>query len=149
MLSVRDEAGLTYGIYSRHTGHTYSGGYWFTNASFNPELFGKGKEATMVQLKKWAENGITATELRDSKTNIVGSFKIGLSTTTGMAGNVLSVVERGEKPEYIYDYPRELEAVTVKQVNNAIKKYINLNKLITIESGSLDQDGKPLEDHNQ
>src|SRR5690606_10855172 len=41
MLSVRDEAGLTYGIYSRHSGHTYTGGYWLVNASFNPELFAK------------------------------------------------------------------------------------------------------------
>lgn len=149
MLTVRDEAGLTYGIYTRHSGYTFAGGYWFANASFNPELFAKGKEATMEQLTKWVKEGVTEAELEKSKTNIIGSFKIGLSTTTGMAGNVLSVVERGEQPEYIYEYPNELEAVTVKQVNEAIKKYIDLDQLVIIESGSLDQNGKPLEVVNQ
>lgn len=144
MLTVRDEAGLTYGIYSRHSGHNYTGGYWMVNASFNPELFGKGKEATLAELKKWVEKGITAEELKDKKTNMVGSFKIGLATTTGMAANILAVVERGLKPDYIYQYPKDLEAVTLDQVNAAIKKYIDLNNLIIIEAGSLDQTGKPL-----
>ena len=149
MLTVRDEAGLTYGIYTRHTGHTFTGGYWYINASFNPELFSKGEEATMKELKKWVKNGITEAELKASKSNIIGSFKIGLSTTTGMAANLLAVVERDKQPEYIYKYSKELEAVTVNQVNKAIKKYIDSNRLVIVKSGSLDQDGKPLDDKNE
>ena len=145
MLTVRDEAGLTYGIYSRHAGHTFNGGYWLINASFNPELFAKGKEATMLELEKWSKNGITAAELKDKKSNLIGSFKIGLASTYGMASNILAVVERGENPDYIYQYSDDLEGVTLEQVNSAIKKYIDLDKLIIIESGSLDQSGKPLE----
>ena len=62
-----------------------------------------------------------------------------------MASNILAVVERGENPDYIYQYSDDLEGVTLEQVNSAIKKYIDLDKLIIIESGSLDQSGKPLE----
>ncbi|QAA82045.1 insulinase family protein [Aequorivita sp. H23M31] len=144
MLTVRDEQGLTYGIYSRHDGQTYTGGYWLINASFAPELFAKGKKATLVELEKWYKNGITAEELKDKKSNLIGSFKIGLATTSGMARNILSVVERGEDPDYINQYPKDLEAITVDQVNAAIKKYLDLDKLIIIESGSLDQNGEPL-----
>lgn len=145
MNTVRDDAGLTYGIYSRHSGHTYSGGHWLVNASFNPELLAQGKEATLEQLEKWIKDGITTAELEDKKSNIIGSFKIGLATTQGMARNILAVVERGKEPSYIYEYPEELEAVTLKQVNDAIKKHIDFDKLIIIEAGSIDQDGKPLE----
>lgn len=145
MLTVRDEAGLTYGIYSRHTGHTFMGGYWYINASFNPELFAQGKAATLEELKKWVKKGITTAELNDKKSNLIGSFKIGLATTSGMASNILAVVQRGENPDYIYQYPLDLEAITLDEVNSAIKKYIDLNKLIIIESGSLDQNGEPLE----
>ena len=98
----------------------------------------------MVELEKWTKNGITAAELKDKKSNLIGSFKIGLSTTSGMASNILAVVQRGENPDYIYQYPKDLEAITLEQVNAAIKKYIDLNKLIIIESGSLDQKGEPL-----
>lgn len=145
MLTVRDEAGLTYSIYSRHAGHTYTPGHWFVNASFAPDLFDKGRKATMEQLKIWRNDGLTAAELKDSKSSLIGSFKIGLATTSGMASNILSVVQRGEEPSYIYKYPAELEAVTLEQVNSAIKKYIDLDNLVIIEAGSLDQEGKPLE----
>jgi zinc protease len=68
-----------------------------------------------------------------------------LSTTQGLASNILAVVQRGEEPDYIYKYPEELEAVTLEQVNGAIKKYIDLTKLVIVEAGSIDQNGKPLE----
>ncbi|WP_026452337.1 M16 family metallopeptidase [Aequorivita capsosiphonis] len=144
MLTVRDEAGLTYGISSRQSGYTFADGYWFINASFNPELFATGEEATLKELKKWSEKGITAAELKDKKSSLIGAFKIGLATTRGMAANILAVVERGEQPSYIYEYPAMLEAVTLKQVNEAIKKYIDVDKLVIIKAGSLDQEGKPL-----
>lgn len=144
MLTVRDEAGLTYGIYTRQTGYTFADGYWYINASFNPELFATGKEATLKELKKWSEKGITAAELKDKKSSLIGAFKIGLSTTQGMARNILAVIQRGDQPSYIYEYPAMLQAVTLEQVNAAIKKYIDVDKLIIIEAGSLDQEGKPL-----
>lgn len=144
MLTVRDEAGLTYGIYTRQDGYIFADGYWFINASFNPELFATGKEATLTELRKWSEKGITAEELKDKKSSLIGGFKIGLSTTQGMASNILAVVQRGEQPDYIYEYPAMLEAVTLEEVNAAIKKYIDVEKLVIIEAGSLDQDGTPL-----
>lgn len=124
MKTVRDEAGLTYGIYTKLDGYTFADGYWYINASFNPQLLSKGKAATMDELSKWANQGITAEELKDKKTSLIGSFKIGLATTRGMAANILAVLQRGEQPEYIYKYPEELNAVTLKQVNAAIKNIL-------------------------
>ncbi|MDN3724157.1 pitrilysin family protein [Aequorivita sp. SDUM287046] len=145
MKTVRDEAGLTYGISARQDGYTFADGYWFINASFNPELSATGKEATLKELKTWRKDGITAEELKDKKSSLIGGFKIGLATTQAMASNILAVVQRGLEPDYIYKYPTDLEAVTLEQVNAAIKKYIDVDKLIIIEAGSLDQSGKPLE----
>ncbi|WP_394972843.1 M16 family metallopeptidase [uncultured Croceitalea sp.] len=144
MRTVRDEDGLTYNIGSNHSRHMHTGGHWYVNASFNPNLFQKGLDATMVQIKKWVNQGITAEELAAKKTNLTGSFKVGMATTGGLARTILSFVERGLGPNYIDQYPTEVEAITLEQVNAAITKYIDLDKLIIIKSGSLDQDGKPL-----
>ncbi|MBU2975092.1 M16 family metallopeptidase [Zobellia sp. B3R18] len=144
MRTVRDEDGLTYSINARHSGHNYVDGYWYVNASFNPNLFQKGLDATMVQIKKWVEQGVTEEELAAKKTNLTGSFKVSLSTTGGLAGALLDFVERGLEPEYIDQYTKDIEAVTLEQVNSTIKKYIDLNKLIIIKSGSLDDNGNPL-----
>ncbi|MCX7547205.1 pitrilysin family protein [Xanthomarina sp. F1114] len=145
MRTVRDEDGLTYSIGSGHSGHTYNKGYWMVKASFNPELFQQGLDATMVQLEKWVNQGITQEELDAKKTNITGSFKVGMATTTGLAGTILNFVKRGQSPDYMYQYSKDIEAVTLEQVNAAIKKYIDLDKLIIVKSGSLDENGKPLE----
>lgn len=145
MQTVRDIDGLTYSISSSLAGNITTGGYWFVNASFNPKLFQKGLDASMVQVEKWVKDGITEEELKNKKTNLIGSFKVGMATTTGMARATLSFVERGLDPSYIEQYPKDIEKVTLKQVNDAIKKYIQLDKMIIIKSGSIDQDGNPLQ----
>lgn len=144
MLTVRDEQGLTYSIKSSHSGHSFAGGYWEVNASFNPSLFQNGLDATMEQVVEWRNNGVTAQELAAKKSNLMGAFKVGLSTTMGLAGTILNFVERGLEPSYINQYPEDIKAVTLEQVNTAIKKHIDLDKLIIIKSGSLDQKGAPL-----
>jgi zinc protease len=145
MQTVRDKDGLTYSISSSLGGNITTGGYWFVNASFNPTLFQKGLDATMVQVDKWVKDGITEKELENKKTNLIGSFKVGMATTTGMARTILSFVERDLEPSYIEQYPKDVEKVTLKQVNDAIKKYIQLDKMIIVKSGSLDKDGNPLQ----
>ncbi|KAF2337960.1 M16 family metallopeptidase [Flavobacterium nitrogenifigens] len=144
MQTVRDNDGLTYNISSGLGGNIETGGYWFVNASFNPNLFQKGLDATMVQVDKWVKNGITAEELANKKTNLIGSFKVGMSTTNGMARTILSFIERGLEPNYIDQYPKDIEKATLQQVNDAIKKYIQLDKMIIVKSGSLAKDGNPL-----
>ncbi|BDU25091.1 pitrilysin family protein [Flavobacterium sp. GSB-24] len=144
MQTVRDNDGLTYSISSGIGGNIQTGGYWFVNASFNPGLFQKGLDATMVQVDKWVKNGITAEELENKKTNLIGSFKVGMSTTNGLARTILSFIERGLEPNYIDQYPKDIQKATLQQVNDAIKKYIQLDKMIIIKSGSLDQNGNPL-----
>nr|WP_315246746.1 pitrilysin family protein [uncultured Flavobacterium sp.] len=144
MQTVRDVDGLTYSISSGTGGNIMTGGYWYVNASFNPSLFQKGLDATMVQVNKWLKDGITASELENKKTNLIGSFKVGLSTTTGLSRTILGFVERGLDPDYIDQYPKDIEKVTLKEVNEAIRKYIQPDKMVIIKSGSLDKDGNPL-----
>ena len=144
MQTVRDNDGLTYSISSGLGGNITTGGYWYVNASFNPTLFQKGLDATMVQVNKWVKEGITTEELENKKTNLIGSFKVGMSTTNGMASTILNFIERGLEPSYIDQYPKDIQKVTLTEVNDAIKKYIQLDKMIIVKSGSLDKDGNPL-----
>ena len=145
MQTVRDNDGLTYGIYSTLSGNVTTGGYWYINASFNPTLFQKGLDATQVQVNKWVKEGITLEELENKKTNLIGSFQVGMATTEGISRTILNFLERGLEPSYIDQYPKDIEKVTLEQVNNAIKKYVQLDKMIIIKSGSLDKNGNPLQ----
>lgn len=144
MKTVRDVDGLTYNITSGMGGNIMTGGYWYVNASFNPSLFQKGLDATMVQVDKWLKDGITEGELENKKANLIGSFKVGLSTTSGLSRTILGFVERGLEPSYINQYPKDIEKVTLKEVNEAIRKYIQPDKMVIIKAGSLDKNGNPM-----
>ena len=144
MQTVRDNDGLTYSIGASHTSDRYSDGYFVVSASFNPTLLQKGEDATRIQINKWIDQGLSESELANKKSNLIGSFKVRLSTTGGLASSILSFINEGKSPAYIDEYPNEINAVTLSQVNLAIKKYINPATFLTLKSGSIDKNGNPL-----
>ena len=145
MQTVRDEQGLTYNIQSWVGGvDNGNDGYWLIGGSFAPTMVDKGRDAAIEQLNKWLVGGVTQAEVDAKKSTITGSYKVGLATTRGLAGQILTNAERGRPNSYLDDFPKLINALTVDQVNNVIQKYINNEKLIFIAAGSLDKDGNPL-----
>jgi len=147
MSTVRDEKGLTYdirtGIGGINNGYD---GYWIIQTTFAPKLVQTGYDATMEQLNMWVEDGITEDELSAKKTTITGLYKVGLATTRGLAGQILTNAERGRANSYLDKFPKVINALSVNQINGAITNYIDIDKLVFIAAGSLDKDGKPLGD---
>jgi zinc protease len=147
MQTVRDEQGLTYGIQSGVGGvDNGNDGYWAIWATFAPQLVDKGYDAAIEQLEKWLENGVTKAELDAKKSTITGSYKVGLATTRGLAGQILTNADRGRPNSYLDKFPELINALTVDQINNAIQKYIDMDKMVFIAAGSLNKDGKPIEE---
>ena len=145
MATVRDEAGLTYGIGSSLGGAgDGKDGFWTIYATFAPDLLEQGRAATMEQFEKWLSSGATADELAAKKTTITGSYQVGLASTKGVAGALLDIMERGRPLSYLDDYPEEIRALTLEQVNSVIGRYLSLDRLTIVAAGSIDADGRPL-----
>jgi zinc protease len=146
MQTIRDEQGLTYGIQSWLGGvDNGNDGYWVIWATFAPQLVDRGYNASIEQLEKWLEGGVTQAELDAKKTTITGSYKVGLATTHGLAGQIITNADRGRPNSYLDKFPELINALTVDQINNAIQKYIDKDKIVFVAAGSLDKEGKPLE----
>lgn len=144
MQSVRDEKGLTYGIYSSIQGvNDGADGYWSVWGTFSPDLLKEGKKAAIEQIKMWVKN-ITEKELKAKKETIIGSYKVGLATTGGLASQILTNAERGDPDSMLDQYPTIIRNVSLDQVNKTIKKYISPDKLVMVVAGSIDKNGKPL-----
>ncbi|MBL7959418.1 insulinase family protein [bacterium] len=138
MSNVRDNEGLTYGIYSTITGQTYSDGAWLVGAYFSPDLCKRGLESTQKQVAMWLDKGVSEAELKAKKTTITGVYKVALSTTGGVAAQLLSLAQRNIKMDYLDEYPAKINALTLDEVNGAIKKYIKPDSLHIIVAGSVD-----------
>ena len=137
MANVRDKEGLTYDVGARLGNDMVNAGDWKINASFAPALLEKGITSTRRQLTLWYENGATPAEIESRKTNLIGSFKVELATTDGMAGALLTAVNRGYDVGWLDEFPVKVRALTVEQINGAIKKYLKPDGMVLIKAGTL------------
>jgi zinc protease len=137
MSSVRDKEGLTYGIGAAVTNDIASDGDWRIDATFSPALLEQGIASTKRQLVLWRDEGVTADELARAKSRTAGSYKVGLATTSGLAGTILLLLNAGMPIEFVDEYPKRIDALTLDQVNGAIRKYIDPERMVLVEAGTL------------
>ena len=137
MGNVRDKEGLTYGIGSRLANDEESDGDWRISATFAPALLEKGIASTRRQLNLWYNEGVTDKEVADRKTNLVGSFKVGLATTDGMSAALITAVHRGLDVTWLDEYPKKIESLTTAEVNAAIKQHLKPETMYLIQAGTV------------
>ena len=146
MSIIRDDEGLTYGINSFLQGDTFADGQFAISGTFSPDLLAKGLNSTQREFKRWVNDGVTEDELKAAKTRAIGGYKVGLSTTSGMASRIHSITQRGYEPSYMDEYPEMINAITLEQVNSAIKKYIDPDKAIIVVAGTVTEDDLKMKD---
>ena len=137
MTEVRKNRGLTYSIRTGHEGDILTPGNWVLSASFAPSMLNDGLAAAHEVVQKWHDQGVSEEEVRAAIETLTGSYLVGLSTTSSVAGQVHSFMQRGFAPDYIDTYPLRVRQLTAQDVNQAIKKYFDPTKLTEVVAGSL------------
>ncbi|MFO1408377.1 MAG: pitrilysin family protein [Steroidobacteraceae bacterium] len=137
MSTVRDKEGLTYGVGAGIGDDTYADGYFEVYATFAPGLLERGIVSTRRELELWHAKGVTAGELARAKTRTAGSYVVGLATSAGLAGVVMRTLEAGLPLEYVDQYPDRVAALTLDQVNGAIRRHLDPSKMVLVEAGTL------------
>ena len=137
MSTVRDKEGLTYGVGAGMGNDAANDGYWKVSATFAPALLDKGIASTRRELLKWSRDGVTAAELAARKTDLIGSYQVGLATTGGLAHALQQAVLRGYAVSWLDEYPRAIDALTLEDVNRAIKKNIDPDKMVLVKAGTV------------
>ncbi len=135
--NVRDREGLTYGIGAGLKDDSFRDGAWLVQATFAPALLEKGMASVRREFTAWCKDGISADELAFRKTFLIGSFSVGLETTDGLATQLLRCAERGFDVKWLDEYPRDIGALTVEQVNGAIRKHLDAGRMIVVKAGTL------------
>jgi len=126
MSTVRDEMGLTYSIRSSLSGiTTHYTGSWQTSITLSHEAVEEGIDATKEVIRSFVEEGATEDELDAKKTTITGSYTVGLATTERLAQSILTNAERGFDLSYLDDFPDEIRALTLDEVNAAVQNYLD------------------------
>jgi zinc protease len=137
MGTVRDREGLTYNIGAAMAEDSIADGSWHISASFAPALLEKGLASTRKVLDSWWQDGITDAELGARKQGLVGGYFVGLSTTEGLAGAILTSVQRGYDVAWLDGYPEAIKTMTREQVNKAIRAHLDPKTMVLVEAGSV------------
>lgn len=137
MANVRDREGLTYGIGSFVGNDSFADGDWRIQGDFAPNLLAQGIESTRRQLTEWYERGVTEEELARAKTRLAGSYAVGLATTSGLAGQVLATLNRGLPLAFVDEYPQRIAALTLDEVNAAIRRHLDPSQMVLVRAGTL------------
>ncbi len=134
---VRDQEGLTYGIGARVAGDTFTDGHWQIVATFGPALLAQGIASTQRELRRWQAEGITEVEFANRQTNLIGSYKVGLTTTEGLAGTLLATAQRGLLMSWVDEYPRRIAALTRAEVNAALRRHLHPETMALVQAGTV------------
>jgi zinc protease len=138
---IRDKEGLTYSIGAGVSEDTIADGEWQISASFAPALLDRGVASTRRELERWWSDGVTEAELADHKQGLIGGYFVGLSTTAGVAGAIVTALQRGYDLTWLDQYPEALKSLTRGQVNGAIKAHLDPKTMVLVEAGSVKADG--------
>lgn len=126
MSTVREKEGLTYGIYART--ESVAGneqGHWFIMTFFSPQQAMQGLRSTFREIKKIYKNGITDDEYKRFKTILSAQQTLLADSLTKSVDELHSYSAEGFSLNEMEHFKASLLAVTKKDVNTALKKYLH------------------------
>ena len=140
MATVRDEMGLTYGINASLSGFsTRYDGHWQVGVTLSQDNLERGLKATRAEVQRFVEEGVTDDELATKKMTITGSYTVGLATTKRLAQSMLTNAERGFDLEYLDRFPALIDALTLDEVNAALRQHFDPSQFHTAMAGTVPQ----------
>ncbi len=124
MKTLRVEQGLTYGVL---TGLNWTSDYlktWSGSGQTKNESAGAFVAGVEEELRKVAEEGITAGELADAKAYMIGSYPLGFDSNAKIAGNMMSVRQQALGVDYFDRRNAEIASVSLEDVNRVAAEWL-------------------------
>ena len=131
---VREKAGLAYYAYSSLSAGLGPGS-WEVSAGVNPQNVKKASELIQDELKRFVQEGVTADELADTKTNFTGRLPLSLESNGGVANALLNIERHQLGLDYYHRYQDLVNEVTAEDVLTAARKFIDPSRLVIASAG--------------
>lgn len=120
---VRDDLGLTYSIYSYFDSRAAGGSFEISTFTKN-DTVGRTLDETLKVVANYVKEGANEKELDAAKNLLIGQFPRAIETADKTAFNVLALDFYGIPLTYLTDYNKNIEKISLKDVNEVIKKHL-------------------------
>ncbi len=135
MQNLREDKAYTYGAGSALSPDRRIG-YFSAEAQVRTEVTDSAATEFMNELKRIKNEGITSEELEKAKKTISGRFARSLEDPQTVARFATNTAIYDLPEDFYENYLQNIAALTVEQVNNAARKYINPDKLYLVAVGN-------------
>jgi zinc protease len=133
---IRQKEGLSYGVTSSVAIPSRGNDARFSiNAITNPDNIDAVEKAAMEELNRFIETGPTEKELEDAKKAWLEAQKVSRTGDGSIAGLLASNLYLDRNCEFIKEREKAIEALTIADIQEAFKKYIDPAKLVIIRAG--------------
>lgn len=133
---VRQQDGLSYSVGSMlHASSHDERSELMVFAISNPDNAAKVKAAIREEFDRIRKEGITEEELQKSIASYIESRKVARTKDGALAALLESNAEAERTMKYAAEQEEQIRKLTVEQVNEAIRKYLNPDKLVVVAAG--------------
>ncbi len=144
---IRQKEGLSYGVASGIRAddsreRTDDAGSFSIQAIAAPANMAKVETAVREELERLVRDGITAEELKDAKSGILTQRQQGRAEDGNVASMLASQMHFGRDMGFTASLDAQFEALTLEQVNAAIRKHLKPESLSVYIAGDFAAAGK-------
>ena len=138
--SIRERQGMAYYVFSTLDANVIEGPLT-VRAGVDPNNVDRAIRSIDLELVRATSDGITETEVAESKQYLIGSLPRTLETNGGIAGFLQAAEFFGLGTDYDVRLPALLGAVTADQVNTAARRLLDPNRAAVVIAGPYDGKG--------
>ena len=132
--SVREKAGLAYNVTSSINAGLLSG-TWEVSAGVASENVVQAVELIKKEIARFTAEPVTAEEISDSTSNLIGQVPLWLESNNGVASALVRLERFQLGLDYYHRFPDMLKAITAADILECARRYLDADKLIIASSG--------------
>jgi zinc protease len=131
---LREKRGLSYGAYSYFAPYLLEGPFVMA-AQTRHEQSAEALAVMRATLKKFVDEGPTEAELDAAKQNVLGGFVLRVDSNEKILEYLALIGYYNLPLDYIDRFPREIEKLTLRQVHEAFRRFIDPARMVTVIVG--------------
>ena len=134
---VREKRGLSYSVYSYFAPGLHAGAFT-VGLQTRPDQAAQAVQVSRDVIARFVAEGPTEAELRAAKDNLIGGFALRIDSNRKLLGNVANIAWNDLPLDYLDQWAKKVEALTVADVRNAMARKLQPERMVTVVVG-----GKP------
>ena len=111
----------------------------------NPKNKERLIEVIREEVEKIRNDGVTAEELAKAKAGYLQAARVRRTDDTSLAGQLIGSIMNDRTMKFVDEHEKRIQAATVESVNQAIRSYIDPDRLVMAAAGDFAGAGKDSE----